>query len=87
MARQNEEGNETFITIKLWAVIVVIISVFGVLFQSALTHESRITKLETQYSTVMSAMSDVKSMQSETLKDVKALSKQIFDAEVERNRK
>lgn len=38
---------ESSLTIKWWALIVVVLSIFGFFFLTILTHESRLTKIET----------------------------------------
>ena len=44
---QTPQAQESSLTIKWWALIVVVLSIFAFFFLTILTHESRLTKIET----------------------------------------
>lgn len=58
--RRDAGIGESTITIKVWAVIVLAIGIFGFFFLSNLNHEKRITTIETQYSFISQNISDIK---------------------------
>lgn len=66
--RKNGVGEST-LTVKWWAVLVVIICVFGFFFTAALSQERRITTLEVQYRSIETAILDVKALTKEIRED------------------
>lgn len=62
-------GKESTLTVKWWAILVVIMCVFGFFFTAALSQERRITTLEVQYTAIQSNLLDVKSLTKEIRDD------------------
>ena len=60
---------ESTVTVKWWAVMVVIIGIFGFFFISMLNHEGRLTKVETQFSYITDALTDLKGVTKEIRDD------------------
>ena len=72
---------ESTITVKWWAVLTVIIAVFGFFFISMLNHEGRLTKVETQFSYITDALTDLKGVTKEIRDDqVRRFEKELRNA-------
>lgn len=68
MADQRSGGiGESTVTVKWWAVLTVIIGIFGFMFMSMLNHENRITKGETQFTYIAESMTEMRGV----LKDIR----------------
>jgi hypothetical protein len=66
-------GDETLFVVKAWAVVIVILGLFGWFGVQAINHENRITKIETQFDYI-----------SRALANVEELSRQIRDDQIRR---
>jgi ABC-type phosphate/phosphonate transport system permease subunit len=73
---QNCNPKETTFTVKSWAVVVVILGLFGWFGIQAINHESRITRIETQYDFI-----------SKSLGTVEVVTKEIRDNQLRLQRK
>ena len=60
---------ESTITVKWWAVLVVILSIMGFFFISTLNHEGRLTKIETTFGYITSGLDEVKALTKEIRED------------------
>ena len=60
---------ESTVTVRWWAVMMVIIGIFGFFFLSMLNHEGRLTKVETQFSYITDALTDLKGVTKEIRED------------------
>ena len=60
---------ESTITVKWWAVLIVISSVLGFFFIATLNHEGRLTKVETTFTYITSGLDEVKSLVKEVRED------------------
>jgi len=58
-------NGESMVTVKWWAVMVVIICVFGWMFGAMMNHERRITIVETQYTQIYSALTELRDVTKE----------------------
>lgn len=77
--RQTSIGEST-ITVKWWAVLAVILSVLGFFFIATLNHEGRITKIETTFSYITSALDEVKGLTKEIREDqIRRYQKELSD--------
>jgi len=69
------KDDETMFVVKAWAVVVVILGLFGWFGVQAINHENRITKIETQFNYI-----------SKSLSAVEELTRQIRDDQIRRQR-
>ena len=60
---------ESTVTVKWWAVLTVIIAVFGFMLISMLNHEGRITKVETQFTYITEALGDLRGITKDIRED------------------
>ncbi len=68
---QNCGAKESVLTVKSWAVVLVILGLFGWFGVSTLNHENRITRIETQFDYI-----------SKSLGNVEKLTQDIRDAQI-----
>jgi len=68
--RQNGIGEST-LTVKWWAVILVFLGMFGVLYAGGMDREKRITTLEAQYTNIITSIADVRDAVKELRQDIK----------------
>lgn len=66
--RETSLGEST-VTVKWWAVLVVILSIMGFFFISTLNHEGRLTKIETTFGYITSGLDEVKALTREIRED------------------
>lgn len=66
--RETSLGEST-VTIKWWAVLVVILSIMGFFFISTMNHEGRLTKIETTFGYITSGLDEVKALTREIRED------------------
>jgi hypothetical protein len=66
--RETSLGEST-VTVKWWAVLVVILSIMGFFFISTMNHEGRLTKIETTFGYITSGLDEVKALTREIRED------------------
>jgi hypothetical protein len=66
--RETSLGEST-VTVKWWAVLVVILSIMGFFFISTMNHEGRLTKIETTFGYITSGLDEVKALTKEIRED------------------
>ena len=66
--RETSLGEST-VTVKWWAVLVVILSIMGFFFISTMNHEGRLTKIETTFGYITSGLDEVKALAKEIRED------------------
>ena len=66
--RETSLGEST-VTVKWWAVLVVILSIMGFFFISTMNHEGRLTKIETTFGYITGGLDEVKALTREIRED------------------
>lgn len=62
---QNCNTGESTFTVKSWAVVVVILGLFGWFGIQSISHESRITRIETQFDYITRSLGTVETLAQE----------------------
>lgn len=69
MDKRETSLGESTVTVKWWAVLVVILSIMGFFFISTMNHEGRLTKIETTFGYITSGLDEVKALTKEIRED------------------
>ena len=69
MDKRETSLGESTVTVKWWAVLVVILSIMGFFFITTMNHEGRITKIETTFGYITSGLDEVKALTREIRED------------------
>jgi len=78
--KKESTSEESSLTIKVGVVVVLVLGFFGWLFQSSLSHESRIAKMETKLEIHIPQIKT-------TLDDLNKVTKEIREDQIRRQRK
>ena len=62
-------ANESTVTVKLWGVFGIVIAVCGFFFLAIMSHESRITKVETQFPYITESLAELRSVTKDIRED------------------
>lgn len=60
---------ESTLTVKWWAVLTVIIGIYGFMFISMMNHENRLTKFETQVPYITESLTEIRTVMKEVRDD------------------